>query len=156
MSHHYAATVRWTGNLGEGTKGYRSYSRDYDVIIEGRPTLAGSSDEAFRGDASRHNPEDLLLAAISACHMLWYLHLCAVAGIVVTAYEDQAEAEMAMNADGSGQFTTATLRPVVTIASSEVELAKALHHEANQKCFIARSLNFSVHHEVTIITASAG
>src|SRR5690606_36990043 len=115
------------------------YSRDYDVIIEGRPTLAGSSDEAFRGDASRHNPEDLLLAAISACHMLWYLHLCAVAGIVVTAYEDQAEAEMAMNADGSGQFTSATLRPVVTIASSEVELAKALHHEANQKCFIARS-----------------
>lgn len=151
MSHHYAATICWTGNLGEGTSSYRSFTRDYDIIVDGRPTLAGSSDPAFRGDASRHNPEDLLLASISACHMLWYLHLCAVSGIVVTAYEDAAVGEMAMNADGSGQFTSATLRPKVTIATGEHALAMALHHDANQKCFIARSLNFPVHHEPEII-----
>jgi len=153
MSHKYAAKIRWTGNLGEGTSNYRSYSRDYDILVDGRPTLMGSSDAAFRGDASRHNPEDLLLASISACHMLWYLSLCAMAKIVVTGYEDDAVAEMAMNADGSGQFTSATLRPRVTIASGDKALAKSLHHDANQKCFIARSLNFPIHHEVEIIEA---
>ena len=153
--HHYKATIAWTGNTGEGTRSYRGFSRDYDIIIPQRPVLKGSSDPAFRGDASRHNPEDLLLAAISACHMLWYLHLAVGAGVVVTDYVDEAEAEMAMNPDGSGQFVSATLRPRVTIAAGDENVAKALHHDANAKCFIARSLNFPVHHEPVILRAES-
>ena len=89
--HTYRATVEWTGNLGNGTSSYTAYSRDYTVQIAGKPDLFGSSDPAFRGDEHRHNPEDMLLAAVSACHKLWYLHLCSAAGITVTAYTDRAE-----------------------------------------------------------------
>ena len=114
--HTYRATVEWTGNLGSGTSSYTAYSRDYTVRIDGKPDLFGSSDPAFRGDEHRHNPEDMLLAAVSACHKLWYLHLCSAAGITVTAYTDHAEAVMD---EGSrtqpGRFVKATLRPQVTI-----------------------------------------
>lgn len=153
MSHNYTARITWTGNTGQGTSSYRGFSRDHDIIVTGRPVLKGSSDPAFRGDPARHNPEDLLLASISACHMLWYLHLAVGAGIIVTAYVDDATAEMAMNPDGSGQFTMATLNPSVTIASGDEAVAMALHHDAHEKCFIARSMNFPIHHRPTIIRA---
>ena len=104
-AHIYKAKLTWTGNLGEGTSGYKAYTRDYDVAFEGKPVIKGSSDPNYFGDATRHNPEDMLLAALSACHMLWYLHLCAVNRIVVTDYEDHAEGVMEMSRDGSGQFT---------------------------------------------------
>ena len=144
--HIYRATVEWTGNLGSGTSSYTAYSRDYTVQITGKPDLLGSSDPAFRGDEHRHNPEDMLLAAVSACHKLWYLHLCSAAGITVTAYTDHAEAVMD---EGSrtqpGRFVKATLRPQVTITQAQhIEQAKALHHEAHRLCFIANSLNFEV------------
>ncbi|WP_420014293.1 OsmC family protein [Teichococcus deserti] len=139
--------VRWTGNLGEGTATHRGYSRSHLISAEGKPDVPGSSDPSFRGDPSRWNPEELLLAAVAACHKLWYLGLCASAGVVVTAYEDAAEGEMLEEADGAGQFTGITLRPRVTLApGSDIAKAEALHDAAHAKCFIARSVNFPIHH----------
>jgi len=143
--HRYHVTVRWTGNAGSGTSSYRGYGRDHEVSAAGKPVVAGSADPAFRGDAARWNPEELLLASLSACHQLWYLHLCADAGVVVTAYEDDAEGCMAERADGAGQFVSATLQPRVTLAAgTDVQVATRLHHDAHAACFIARSVNFPV------------
>lgn len=151
--HHYSTSVIWTGNSGQGTKSYASYDRSYTIGVSGKKDIEGSSDPAFRGDSSKYNPEELLLASISSCHMLWYLHLCAVNSIVVTHYKDQASATMVEFPDGGGKFTEVTLYPVVTIsASSPVELAHALHKEANAKCFIASSLNVEVKHQAVILT----
>jgi organic hydroperoxide reductase OsmC/OhrA len=145
--HRYALTVQWTGNLGEGTSSYRGYSRDHDVLIPGLPVLKGSSDPTFHGDRERYNPEQLLLAALAQCHMLSYLHVAVKHGVVVTGYRDEASGLMRLNRDGSGQFESVTLHPRVTVADgSQVELASRLHHEANQVCFIARSVNFPVEH----------
>jgi len=147
-SHAYTACLTWRGNRGEGTTGYEAYSRDYDVECEGKPVLRGSADSVFLGESSRHNPEDLLVASLAACHMLWYLHLCAVNGVAVVAYEDQAEGVMELNRDGSGQFRTVTLRPLVTITpESDPATAERMHKEANAKCFVARSVSFPVVHE---------
>ena len=153
--HSYEARVTWTGNLGQGTAGYKAYARDYDIACPGRPPLRGSADPVFRGDAGRHNPEDLLVAALSACHMLWYLHLCSDAGVVVTAYEDAAEGTMATHPpEGAGEFTRVTLRPRVTIAAgSDAALAARLHARAGANCFVARSVNFPVTHEPEIVRA---
>ncbi|OLS64291.1 OsmC family protein [Pseudomonas putida] len=150
--HHYAVTVTWTGNQGTGTASYRGYSRDHLIQGDGKPAIEGSSDPAFRGDPARWNPEELLLASLSACHKLWYLGLCAEAGIVVQAYEDRAEGEMVEEANGAGQFTSVTLRPKVTLAAgADLEQARTLHRLAHQKCFIARSVNFPVEHEVELV-----
>lgn len=154
-SHTYNTALRWTGNRGEGTATYRSYSRDHEVTCAGKAApIAGSSDRVFRGDASRYSPEELLVASLSACHMLWFLHLCAEAGISVTAYTDEASGIMAENPDGSGQFTSVTLRPRVTLAEpSRTAEASALHARAHALCFIARSVNFPVLHEPSIDSA---
>ncbi len=150
--HHYQATVTWTGNQGTGTSGYKAYSRDHIISAAGKKDIEGSSDPSFRGDKSRYSPEDLLLDAISSCHMLWYLHLCAVNGVIVTNYVDHATAVMNEERDGSGQFSEATLNPVVTVQhESMIAKANALHHEANKLCFIARSVNFPVHHNPTAV-----
>ena len=143
--HRYQATITWTGNLGAGTAGYRSYSRDHEVSGAGKPVLPGSSDPAFRGDPERWNPEELLVATLSQCHMLWFLHLCAVNGIVVLSYTDDAEGTMAEGDDGAGEFTAVTLRPRVAIADpAHANRARELHQEAGRVCFIARSVNFPV------------
>jgi organic hydroperoxide reductase OsmC/OhrA len=148
--HRYALTVRWTGNLGGGTASYRGYSRDHDVEIPGLPVLQGSADPTFHGDRSRYNPEQLLLAALSQCHMLSFLHVAVKHGVVVTAYEDRAEGLMRTNRDGSGQFESVTLKPRVSLASPAApDLLEELHAEANKVCFIARSVNFPVLHEPT-------
>jgi len=150
--HRYSVTVRWTGNTGSGTSGYRSYERRHEISAEGKPVIAASSDQAFQGDPARWNPEELLLAALSSCHQLAYLHLCAVAGIVVVDYIDHAEGTMAETPDGAGQFTHVLLRPKVTVApGSDAAKVLALHHEAHQKCFIARSVNFPVQNEPEIV-----
>lgn len=151
-SHNYEVKTVWTGNNAEGTRTYRSYLRDHTISVAGKPEIAGSSDPAFRGDASRYNPEDLLVAALSACHMLSYLHLCATNGVVVTAYEDHARGTMQEKPDGSGEFTRATLRPRVTISEGNPDKAKELHHRAHELCFIANSVKFSVEVEATIIS----
>ena len=142
--HAYSATITWTGELGQGTAGYKAYSRNHQIEVEGKPTLSGSADAAFRGDASRWNPEDLLLGSISSCHMLWFLHLASEAGWVVRRYVDSAIAEMEMNPDGSGQFVSALLRPKIEISAGDVSLLDDLHHRAHEMCFIARSLNFEI------------
>ena len=155
--HTYEVGVVWTGNLGNGSSTYRGYTRDYDIACKGKPVLKGSADPGYLGDAARHNPEDMLLASLSACHMLWYLHLCTVNKVVVTAYEDQAEGVMELNPDGSGQFGRVTLRPRVTItAERDAETAARLHEKAHAMCFIARSVNFAVDHEPETVIAQNG
>ncbi|MYM36460.1 OsmC family peroxiredoxin [Duganella sp. FT94W] len=146
MKHHYKLNVTWTGNRGSGTSGYRDYERDHLIGAPGKTAIAGSSDPAFRGDATRWNPEELLLASACACHQLWYLHLCADAGIVVTAYEDEAEGRMR-----DERFERIVLRPRVTIAAGDRALALQLHHTAHQKCYIANSVNFPILCEPVIV-----
>ncbi len=142
--HRYAITTRWSGNTGRGTADYRAYERRHEIEIAGKSAIQGSADPAFCGDASRHNPEELLVAALSACHMLWYLHLCAEAGIVVTSYVDAAEGLMQEEAGGAERFVRVVLRPKIEIASGDATQARALHHAAHEKCFIANSVNFPV------------
>ena len=143
--HVYNVAVQWTGNQGSGTSAYNAYSRDHIIEASDKPPIEGSSDPAFRGDFSRYNPEDLLVASLSACHMLWYLHLCAEAGIIVISYADDAVGIMEEVADGSGRFALVTLRPKVMVeAGADLGRAEALHHEAARKCFIANSINFPV------------
>lgn len=152
--HRYELTLRWTGNSGSGTASYRGYSRDHDILIPGLPVLKGSADPTFHGDRERYNPEQLLLAALAQCHMLSFLHVAVKHGVVVTAYRDEAFGLMTLNRDSSGQFERVTLRPHVTVAdAAQVELAGQLHHEANQLCFIARSVNFPVEHEPVTVAA---
>ena len=145
--HNYSATVQWTGNNGTGTSDYRAYERSHSIFIDGKPEIVASSDTPFRGDNSKHNPEDFLLSALSSCHMLWYLHLCADAGIIVMDYVDHATGIMVQLPTGGGHFEEVTLNPVVTIKDSAmIEKANALHNKANEKCFIANSVNFKVSH----------
>ncbi len=147
LEHHYALEIEWTGNRGSGTSDYRSYGRDHVVRAEGKHELEGSSDRSFRGDSDRWNPEELLLAALSQCHMLSYLHVAASHGIVVEKYTDAATGTMEQTHDGGGHFTLATLRPRVTVSAGDLALATELHAEASAKCFIAASVNFPVMHE---------
>ncbi|GAB2806609.1 OsmC family protein [Actinoallomurus bryophytorum] len=153
-THTYDVTVEWTGDLGSGTDGYKSFSRAHEVLGDGKPPIAASSDPAFRGDATRWNPEELLVASVSQCHMLWYLHLCATNGVVVTDYADHAHGVMTMDeSGGGGQITAVTLRPEVTVAeASMTEKALSLHDDINAVCFIARSVNFPITH-VPVIRA---
>ena len=153
IDHRYSVRVEWTGNLGTGTSGYRAYSRDNLVTAEGNPPIEGSSDKPFFGSPERWNPEELLLAALSQCHLLSYLHVALSHGVTVVAYEDDAVGAMTQTANGGGHFTSVTLRPVVTISGGDPELARTIHAEASEKCFIAASVNFPVHHEPTIRVA---
>lgn len=151
-THRYQTTLRWTGNLGKGTVDYRAYGRNYEIDGERKGSaISGSSDPHFRGDATRYNPEELLVASLSACHLLAYLHLCAVNQVVVTGYEDAASGTMEESPDGSGRLTSVVLRPVVTITpESDPEKAQSLHAEAHRLCFIANSVNFPVTHEAAV------
>ncbi len=154
IDHHYRVGVEWTGNRGEGTTSYRSYGRENLVTAEGKAPLECSADRAFRGDPERWNPEDLLVAALSQCHMLSYLHVAVTHGVVVTGYTDAATGVMTQTPDGGGAFREVTLHPVVEIADpAQAELAQSLHAEASAKCFIASSVNFPVRHEPTIAVA---
>jgi organic hydroperoxide reductase OsmC/OhrA len=146
--HQYAVTTNWTGNTGVGTRSYQSYERNHVISVENKADIPGSSDPSFRGDRTRYNPEELLVASLSTCHMLWYLHLCAEAGVIVTNYVDKATGVMIETPAGGGRFTEVTLNPTVTVAdASMIDKANALHEPANQKCFIANSCNFPVNHQ---------
>ncbi|GAB3955370.1 OsmC family protein [Spirosoma harenae] len=148
--HHYTLTVTWTGNKGEGTRSYRAYDRNHIISAENKPDIPGSSDPSFRGDKTRYNPEEMLIASLSTCHMLWYLHLCAESGIVVVEYTDSPTGIMEETADGGGHFTTVTLFPNVVVADETmVDQANELHHQANKLCYIANSCNFPILHTPT-------
>jgi organic hydroperoxide reductase OsmC/OhrA len=140
--HHFRARVTWSA--GAGIPSGKTYSRDHVIGGEGKPDIPGSSDPAFRGDGTRYNPEELLVASLSGCHMLWYLRLCANAGIAVTNYRDEAEGTMVEDAAIGGRFEQVTLRPHVTIAGGDAKKARTLHAEAHRLCFIANSVNFPV------------
>jgi len=143
--HCYCPTVVWTGNSGVGTASYNAYERAHVVSAPGKADIAGSSDKSFLGDASRWNPEDLLVAAASTCHMLWYLHLCAVNDVVIVGYRDEPEGVMIEDADGSGAFSRIVLRPLVKLSpSSSEQKARKLHHEAHKMCFIANSVKCEI------------
>jgi organic hydroperoxide reductase OsmC/OhrA len=150
VEHTYALDLEWQGNRGSGTSGYRDYARDVVLQAAGKPALEGSADPTFRGDASRWNPEELLLAALAQCHLLSYLHMAVTHGVVVTAYADSPVGTMEQQGVG-GHFTRVLLRPVVTVAEeSQVETALRIHREASEACFIASSVNFPVEHEPTV------
>jgi len=154
--HTYQVRVNWTGNAGEGTKNYKSYRRDLTIESPGKPPIPGSSDPAFRGDPSRYNPEDLLVASLSSCHMLWYLHLCAMNRLTVVDYEDRASGVMQEHDDGSGEFVSVQLKPSIRIlAGDDREKALALHAEAHRLCFVARSVNFPVEIVAEILDAGS-
>jgi organic hydroperoxide reductase OsmC/OhrA len=149
-THSYALHLRWTGNTGQGTREYRGYERAHEYAIEGKPVILGSSDPAFRGDKTRHNPEELLVMALSSCHLLSYLHLCATNKVVVVDYVDDAMGTMVESVEKGGQFTEVVLRPTVTLeAGSDAALAESLHDQAHHFCFIANSVNFPVRCEPT-------
>jgi organic hydroperoxide reductase OsmC/OhrA len=152
--HDFAVSVEWTGNRGEGTATYRSYGREHRITAAGKPDLAGSAARVFHGNADRWNPEEELIAALSSCHMMSYLHVAVRNGIVVEAYTDAATGRMRVDDDGGGRFTAVMLRPVVTISSGDPDLARSIHAEASRLCFIASSVNFPVHHEPEIRVAS--
>lgn len=147
--HHYQTTLQWTGNQGTGTSNYKAYNRNHEFsVMEKMHKILGSSDPSFLGDPKRYNPEELLVASLSACHMLWFLHLCAVNKIVVTEYIDEATGTMEELKNGSGKFTEVTLHPKVKVTNENmIQKANELHHEANKMCFIANSCNFPVHHQ---------
>ncbi len=146
--HHYQLLLQWTGNKGTGTSGYSAYERSHIIQVENKPDLLCSSDPSFRGDISKFNPEELLVASLSGCHMLWFLHLCAVHGIVVTHYFDHAFGVMLESPDGSGRFKEVILKPQVIVAElAMIQKANEHHYKAHEKCFIAKSVNFPVKHE---------
>lgn len=149
--HFYSIILNWTGNLGNGTKAYDSYSRNHLISSDKKEDIKGSSDSSFRGDSKYYNPEELFLSSLSSCHMLWYLHLCSANGIVVNSYHDQPKGTMIEEKDGSGAFENVTLNPTVVITdASKRALAKTLHSVAHKMCFIANSCNFEILHEPTI------
>lgn len=149
-AHTYSLQMKWTGNLGTGTSHYRAYERNHVISFENKPKLLASADPTFRGDPSKYNPEELLLAALSGCHMMSFLHVCVNAGVVVTAYEDHATGSMIVDSDGSGRFTEVLLNPIVTVAETSMQKnLDELHAKANKLCFIANSCNFPIIHKAT-------
>ncbi len=148
--HIYTANLQWTGNRGEGTRAYKSYDRTWDLSSPGKPVMNCSNDPLLGGDATKYNPEDLLLSSLSSCHMLWYLHLCSDAGIIVESYIDTPEGEGEMEASGKGRFISATLKPAIQISAGDLKKAEAIHSEIHEYCFIARSVNFPVKYDPVI------
>lgn len=148
-AHGYDVSIEWTGNLGTGTNDYRAFSRAHEILAQGKDPIAASADPAFRGDPARWNPEELLVATVAQCHMLWFLHLCANAGVVVVDYSDDAHGVMTMDErGGGGQLTEVTLRPRVTVTEETmIDKANSLHGKIHEVCFIARSVNFPIHHQ---------
>ncbi len=149
--HTYSAYVQWMAADGVGTTSYRSYSRDHTIGAPGKPEIAASSDPAFRGNAARYNPEELLVASLSSCHMLWYLHLCSINGITIVDYRDDASGAMEEDGGGGAHFVAMALRPVATMVGGDRAKALALHEDAHRLCFIARSVNFPVTVEPEVV-----
>jgi len=152
--HDFASKILWTGNRGGGTRTYKGYDRTWDIALPGKEVVHCSNDPLLGGDASRMNPEDLLVSALSACHMLWYLHLASSAGIVVTAYRDDPVGHGETLSNGAGRFLSAVLRPTISVLEgTDLDLAAALHQKVHAFCFIARSVNFPVSYEPTFNVA---
>ena len=152
--HDFAVSLEWTGNSGSGTSGYKDYLRDTRVTAEHKEAILGSADKAFHGDKSRWNPEELLIAALSQCHLLSFLHVAASAGVIVESYRDDATGSLALTAEGGGSMVEVVLRPHITISSGDEEAVPGLHRRARELCFIANSVNFPVLHEPVTVKVS--
>ncbi len=151
--HNYSATIKWTGNKGKGTSNYKEFERSHTISINNKPNILCSSDPAFLGDKTKYNPEELLLASLSSCHMLWYLHLCSESNIIVTKYIDNPTGIMIEKQNGSGYFSEVNLNPTIIVTeNSMIEKAIELHKKANELCFIANSVNFKVFHNPSCLT----
>lgn len=151
-THTYTLTTAWTGNTGSGTTNYRSYNRSVTVSAQNKVDILCTSDTPINSDPTKHNPEELLIASISSCHMLWYLHLCSEAGVVVIEYKDHATATMVESRGGGGKFREAILHPVVIVKEeSMIDKAMDLHVRANELCYIANSCNFSILHKAKVM-----
>jgi organic hydroperoxide reductase OsmC/OhrA len=151
-THNFTAEIVWTGDRGEGTKRYRGYDRTWRIATPGKPVIEGSNDPMLGGDASKPNPEDLLLSSLAACHMLWYLHLASEAGIVVRGYEDAPLGVGETGPRGEGRFVRAVLRPKIRVErGADLAKADALHKAVHDFCFIARSVNFPVSYEASYL-----
>jgi len=154
--HDFNSRIEWTGNRGDGTRSYKGYDRTWQIATPGKPLIQCSNDPLLGGDPTLPNPEDLLLSALSACHMLWYLHLASAAGIVVTAYADDPVGVGESTPDGAGRYVRAVLRPKITVEEgADLQRAEAIHHEIHRVCFIARSVNFPVTYAPEFVFASA-
>ena len=154
--HQYSVTMLWTGNKGTGTSNYTSYGREHSILSDDKQEILCSSDPIFRGDKTKYNPEELFVASIASCHMLWYLHLCADNGIVVVDYKDNPIGILQEASDGSGHFINVTLYPIVTVKDeSMIDKANELHHRAHELCYIANSCNFKIDHKPTCIIAKS-
>ena len=154
--HEYTSCVTWTGNRGVGTTTYRGYDRTWNIETPGKPVVHCSNDPLLGGDPNLHNPEDLLISALSSCHMLWYLHLASDAGIAVQAYQDTPLAVGETDKNNASRFLRATLRPRITVPiGTDLARADAIHHEIHKTCFIARSINFPVDYAAEYLTADA-
>ena len=150
--HDYTARVVWTGNRGQGTVSYKAYDRTWNVETPGKPVVQCSNDPLLGGDPTLHNPEDMLIAALSACHMLWYLHLASDAGIAVQSYSDDPKAVGETDKTGASRFLHATLRPQITVpVGTDLARADAIHHQIHKTCFIARSVNFPVDYDASYL-----
>ena len=146
--HHYNIETIWTGNSGLGTKDYKAYERSHIIRMTGKADIDGSSDAAFRGEKNKHTPEELFVSTLSTCHMLWYLHLCSISGVVVIEYVDKATGIMQEDTNGSGRFIKVVLKPeVIVVADNMIQQATKLHSDAHKMCFISNSVNFDVVHE---------
>jgi organic hydroperoxide reductase OsmC/OhrA len=146
--HIYHTKLQWTGNTGKGTESYRGYERSHIISVVGKQPIPGSSDPSFRGDKTKYNPEEMFLASLSSCHMLWFLHFCSEASVVVLEYSDSAIGKMTESDDGNGKFSEVILNPLVQVKEEwMIEKTEALHEKANRFCFIANSVNFPVRHE---------
>jgi organic hydroperoxide reductase OsmC/OhrA len=146
--HYYKTNLQWTGNTGKGTETYRGYERSHIISVEGKEIIKASSDPSFRGDKTRYNPEEMFVASLSSCHMLWFLHLCSDASVIVLEYSDAALGIMTESDDGNGKFSEVILHPVVKVKEEwMIEKTSALHDKAHRFCFIANSVNFPVRHE---------
>ncbi len=154
---HYQLTVKWTGNTGAGTASRDSYERSHEISVKGKKKLQCSSDSNYHGDKTKNNPEDLLLASLSSCHMLWFLHFCALEGVVVVDYIDNAEGKMIQTTNGAGYFTEVILSPQVIVQSaSMIRKANELHKKASDFCFIANSVKFPVYNRAVTHELKAG
>lgn len=152
--HNYSVNIKWTGNKGKGTSNYREFDRSHTISVEGKLDILGSSDPKFRGDKTKYNPEEFLIASLSSCHMLWYLHLCSENAVTVLSYFDQAVGTMTETLTGGGSFSNVTLEPIITVAKSTmVDKAYELHKKASELCFIANSVNFKVDHSPVVNVA---
>src|SRR4249919_3017885 len=146
--HKYQTNLQWTGNTGKGTETYRGYERAHTISVLGKPVIEGSSDPSFRGDKTKYNPEEMFLASLSSCHMLWFLHFCSAASVIVLEYSDAAVGKMIESDDGNGRFSEVVLHPRVKVKESGMlEKIESLHEKANAFCFIANSCNFPIKHE---------